>query len=310
MLDERFTQPNGFTWGYFQDAASGARIRYGFIAPQNARLTILLTGGFTEPAEKYFEVIRERVQQGAAVWIMDWRGQGGSDRYLAADPMKSHNMGYDGCIETLHQFATGIVKKTGPLILMAHSMGGHIALRYLATHSAVFDAAILTDPMIRFRTRGVPDWFARGIAWAAEMFGFDARYVPGGGAWSQTRQMFDTNNKTSDPVRYRVQPELFIGNPVLQMGDPTYGWVRAAYRSCDVLNRVETLKSINTPILMQISGENGIVDRGAILRAGAFLPDCRRVDITDAKHEIWMERDELRARWVAEVDAFLRERTA
>lgn len=307
MTEDVFSQPAGFTWAYFNDA-SGARLRYGYIAPDNAMQTIVLTGGFCEPAEKYFEVIRERVARGAAVWVMDWRGQGGSDRYLKDAPLKAHLEGYDGPIAALHQFATKIVQRipNAPLTLIAHSMGAHIGLRCLALHPGVFDRAVFTDPMFRFRTGRISERAARLVAKAGMVAGWSTHYIPGGGPWTPTyHAQFEGNNKTSDPARFAIQPGLFANNPGLRIGDPTFGWVWHGFRSCDILNTPATLKSIKTPILMEISGENAIVSRAAALRAAALLPDCKQVDIPEAKHEIWMERDAIRGRWLAEVDAFL-----
>lgn len=308
MDENRFSAPEGFAWGYFKDEASGARIRYGHVAPPGpASETVIITGGFCEPAEKYFEVIRERVARGASVWIMDWRGQGGSDRYLPDEPLKSHHAGYDGPIATIRQFVGDIVKKEprAPLSLIAHSMGAHIGLRALAEHPGFVDRAVLSDPMFMFMTGGIPRPLARVFARAAKIAGFAKHYIPGGGPWSPLRDVFAGNQKTSDPARFRVQPDLFRDRPELRTGDPTFGWVWHSFRSCDVLCAEDYLKSIKTPVLLQISGANGIVDRAVALRAAALLPDCRRVDIPAAKHEIWMERDALRNRMLAETDDFL-----
>jgi lysophospholipase len=306
MSTSRFSQPPGFIWSHFNDVASGARIRYGYaLPPQEPRLTLVMAGGFGEPAEKYFEVMNERLTRGDAVWFMDWRGQGGSDRYLPADPMKSHHAGYNGCIATLHQFARQIVPEDRPRILMAHSMGAHTGLRHVAEHPGVFSGAIFTDPMLRFSTGRVPQLTARFLASAGKAAGWFERYVPGGGPWMPDGDAFEGNQKTSDPIRFRIQPDLYLKYPHLQMGAPTFGWVWHSFRSCDILNAKDYLKSIKTPVLMQVSGDNAIVRRDAILRAAALMPQCKQVDIPGAKHEIWMERDELRGRMASATDAFL-----
>jgi lysophospholipase len=314
MSDPRFAQPPGFAWGYFRDTASGARIRYGHAGSAGeAKLTLVMAGGFGEPAEKYFEVMNERIARGQAVWFMDWRGQGGSDRYLS-DPMKSHHAGYEGCIATLLQFVHEVVKpakQTGadsaplPLVLMAHSMGAHTGLRTLAAYPGIFSRAVFTDPMFRFRTGRVPRRTARLLAETGRRVGWFERYVPGGGPWIPGEDVFEGNQKTSDPARFKVQPDLYLNQPELRMGSPTFGWVWHGFRSCDILCAPGTLKSIKTPILMQISGDNEIVDRETILSAADLLPDCRRVDIPEAKHEIWMERKDLRARMLSAMDDFL-----
>jgi lysophospholipase len=298
--------PQGFIWGRFNNTAN-ASIRYGHVKPEGETLgTLVILGGFREPAEKYFEVIRENVGQGFEVFTMDWRGQGGSDHYLPDEPMKSHHLGYDEQIATLHQFMQTIVVRdlSKPLVMVAHSMGAHIGLRYLNEHAGVFDAAILTAPMLNIGTdRKPPKPFVRLLSTLAVAAGCGTRYVPGGGPWSAAHESINMATKTSDAERGQVQNRAYLENPQLQMGDPTYGWVYHTFRSIKILNRTDYLKSINTPILMQISGDEHIVDRKAAERASRLLPQCKRVDFPTAKHEIWMERDELRTPWLQEINA-------
>jgi len=63
LLPARFEEPSGFIWGTFKDAG-GAKIRYGALQPPSTfggepKGTIVLTPGFREPIEKYFEVVRD-----------------------------------------------------------------------------------------------------------------------------------------------------------------------------------------------------------------------------------------------------------
>jgi lysophospholipase len=309
MLSGKFKEPAGFQWGHFANA-KGANIRYGSLQPEGTpKGTLVIVTGLREPIEKYFEMIREMSAKGFAIWVMDWRGQGGSDRYLKNAPQKMHSEGYDEHIETLHQFAEKIVKKSaGPLILSAHSMGAHIALRYLKEHEGVFDSALLTSPMLDVSTGVLGKSLARQVVRFAKAGGILEKYMPGGSDWTDGRDPFKGNGKTSDPVRYEVLHEIFKEKPELVMGDPTYGWVHHAFESIDILNKEEYLKSIKTPILMQISDDDNIVDKAASQRACKLMPNCTAVDIPTSKHEIWMERDELRNQWLAKAYSFLEER--
>ncbi|HYD18963.1 MAG TPA: alpha/beta hydrolase [Patescibacteria group bacterium] len=307
MLPASFNQPPNFTEGHFTNA-NGADIRYGHSkADGAAKGTIVIGGGFRENVEKYFEVMRDLNSRGFDVYMMDWRGQGGSARYINGSA-KAHHEGYDEQIAMLHQFVTSIVEPTAkkPLVYMGHSMGAHIGLRYLNEHDGVFDSAILTSPMIDIVTHGMPKKLARQMAKFAKAGGYLEKYIPGGTDWVE--ENFKGNNKTSDPVRFGVDNENLKANDALKIGDPTYGWVYHTFASIDVLNDEDYLKAIKTPILMEISGQEKIVDRPAQDRALTLLPNARRVDIADAKHEIWMERDELRNQWLKEVDNFLEER--
>lgn len=309
MLPAQFEEPAGFTWGDFTNS-KGAKIRYGSLpASGEPRGTMVIVPGFRESIEKYFEVIREMTGKGFNVWVMDWRGQGGSERFVKDNPQKMYSEGYGEQVETLHQFADQIVEKSdGPLVLCAHSMGAHIAMRYLHDHDDVFDSALLTSPMLEINTGALPRPLARQMAKFAKAGGYLSKYIPGGSDWSEAKHPFKNNAVTSDPVRYGAAQELYKNNPDLRMGDPTYGWIYHTFESIDVLKDEQYLKDIKTPVLMQISGTDTIVDKDAEERAASLMPNCKRVDMPKAKHEIWMEADALRNEWTKEVDSFLEER--
>jgi len=301
MRDPRFFQPDGFRWGNFTNIA-GRNIRTGHMPGEGPRLFILQ--GFRENIEQYFEVIREQSALGYDILTLDWPGQGESDRYIPEDPQRSHHEGYGEIIATLHQFTQNAPSSQKPALMLAHSMGGHIGLRYLREHPGFFRAAAISAPMIDINT-GMPKWMARLVV--ALMGGAaSTRYVPGGGPWTPDEDVFETNHLTHDPTRYRARTEIYRNNEKLQMGDVTVGWVCHTLRSVGILQDEAYLKSIKTPVLMEISGEEKIVGRAAAVRAAALLPDCRRVDISPAKHAIWLEQDAWRNLWRAEIDAFFR----
>lgn len=307
-----YSEPAGFKWGSFTNA-KGADIRYGSLkAKGESKGTVVMLPGFRESIEKYFECAQEMRDRGFDVWVMDWRGQGGSQRYLQENPQKMHHEGYDEQIETLHRFTQNVVDKapSGPMMMMAHSMGAHIGLRYLKEHEGVFDSAILTAPMLDINTGTLPKPLARQMAKFAKAGNYLEKYIPGGEDWSEEKNQFKNNNKTGDEPRFKAAQDIVRAKPDLKTGDPTYGWVYHTFQSIDILNQEDYLKGIETPILMQISEHESVVDKPAQERAAGLLPNCRRVDIAGAQHEVWHESDALRGEWLAKVDAFMAERIA
>ncbi|MDP2206754.1 MAG: alpha/beta hydrolase [Alphaproteobacteria bacterium] len=303
-------EPDGFKWGSFTNA-KGADIRYGSLkAEGESKGTVVMLPGFRESVEKYFEAAQEMKDRGFDVWLMDWRGQGGSERYLQDNPQKMHHEGYDEQIETLHQFTQTVVDKapSGPLIMSAHSMGAHIGLRYLKEHAGVFDSAMLSAPMLDINTGTLPKPLARQMAKFAKAGNYLDKYIPGGSDWSEEKNAFKDNNKTADEARFKAAVDIVRANPDLKTGDPTYGWVYHTFQSIDILSQEDYLKEIKTPILLQISEHENVVDKPAQERAAGLLPNCKRVDIAGAQHEIWHEIDALRKLWLDKVDTFLAER--
>lgn len=307
-LEPRFTQPDGWETGQFKNA-DGATIHYGHAKPVDdiPRGTVVITTGFGEFTEKYFETIRYYLEQGYEVYAMDWRGQGRSQRYLD-DPAKPYSLGYAHDVADLHQFVNEIVKpgeKNGPLIMNAHSMGGNIGLRYLHDHPGVFDAAIMTAPMIDINTGTIPYSLARMIANGGYYTGNDKRYIPGGIDTHKHAAVIDYDRKSRDPVRRLIQTQWIESDPVLDLGDPTIGWIYQAFQSADVLARPGYLEEIKTPILMAIAMEDSIVSVPAQEAAAKRLPKAQALRLEGCQHEIWMERDEMRGKLTKEVEKFL-----
>lgn len=330
-LPPRAEEPAGLVWGHFSDA-KGADIRYAFSPPPAGtplKGHIVLLPGFKECIEKYFEAMRDLHARGYAVWAMDWRGQGGSQRYIADEPHKAHHEGYDEQLQGLQQFMQNhvipAVPQGLPLHLMAHSMGGHIALRWLHDHNQPQNgkpgpvaSALLTAPMLDINTGAIPRPLARQMARFAKFAGTLSKYVPGGRGYlpphmddgtEQGPTTLDlnpeTSNLTSDAERIKVLAVWFARKPELALADPTYGWVYQTMQSVDILNQEKYLKDIATPILMEISGQEKVVLKSAAERAADLMPNCTRVDIKEARHEIWMERDALRNQWLKAMDDFL-----
>ena len=141
-LPERFLPPPGFVWGRYI-AADGGVLRWGHLPVRNARAECVMVGGFGEFIEKQFETVRDLASRGIAVWCLDWRGQGGSIRPRRL-PTRPRARKFDRDAEDLAAFAAAKLSGLLPHLLVAHSMGGGIALICLRKHPRLFAAAVLS----------------------------------------------------------------------------------------------------------------------------------------------------------------------
>src|SRR4029078_624051 len=131
--------------------------------------------------EKFFEVINDLRARGFAVAMLDWRGQGGSQRLLS-DPRKGDVRRFADSQLDLEVFMREVVLPDcpAPMFALAHSMGGAIMLEALRQGRRCFDRVVLSSPMIGLYGRlGTP--LVRVAARAGAMFGFSQSYIPGGG---------------------------------------------------------------------------------------------------------------------------------
>src|SRR5690606_15452455 len=143
-----FFQPDAWQEGSFTNR-QGKKIRTGHAAPRGEiKGTVVMTTGYADFMEAYFETIHNYLDRGYAVWMMDWAGHGGSDKAAPGQPGGLKAAVLDDHIADLAQFRKTVVQPEAgkPVFLSTHSMGGQVALRHLAANPGDFDGAILATP--------------------------------------------------------------------------------------------------------------------------------------------------------------------
>jgi len=287
-------------------ARDGLKLRIASWQPPGATRDIVLLGGRSEFIEKFLETIGELVQRGFRVWTFDWRGQGLSGRELS-DPLKGHIERYETYLDDLDLFLGAVVRRTatGPLIVLANSMGGHIVLRYMHDHPDAFERAVLTAPMFDIMTGFYPAGIARGYAAVACWLGLGDHFIPGGGEWDRATLPFYDNKLTSDHDRFQDEVGWLARRPALAVGGPTYAWVHATFVSIDLCRNPAYVSSIGAPILVVSASDERIVRNDIQVMLSGAMPRCRRIELAGARHEILKETDEIRGRFWNEFDAFV-----
>jgi lysophospholipase len=266
----------------------------------------VLLHGQTEFIEKYLEVIGELLSRGFTVATMDWRGQGGSVRALE-NPLKAYIGDFAQYDSDLQVFLDKVVHNLsdGPPIVLAHSMGAHIALRAMHDHAGRFRAAVLAAPLLRALTRGYPPRLARLMSSVQNFMGRGGDWVMGIKERDPLTLTFADQLVTSDAHRFLRTQNFLRQHPNLRLAGPTWGWLEAAYRSMDVVMSPGYAEAIVTPVLVFGAGRDRIVDTSATREFAARLQHGRYREIADAEHEILMENDSIRARFWNAFDEFV-----
>ena len=270
------------------------------------RGTVLLLNGRSEFVEKYAETAGELRARGFQVVSFDWRNQGLSDRPLANRQIH-HLDSFDTLVDDLDAVFERVVRPVaaGPLVLMGHSMGGLVATLNLARHPERYRAAVLSAPMYDIFTGPVP---RAAAVWLAERFcgwGRAETYAFGQRDYDPVEGLFTPGNPiTSDPRRYAVYHDAFRERPELRLGGVSFGWVRAALRAAGRL-REAPLERVTAPVLLLSAPRDAVVRAEAHRAVAARLPDAVLKEYPDARHEVLMERDAIRDRVWADIDAFL-----
>lgn len=299
-LEERFLEPEGWRWHSFE--REERRIHFGCVFPEDGKpdAIVVCLPGLSEYCEKYFEVARDCLKRNLAFWVIDWMGQGYSDRYFDGS-QKRHSYGFQHDVDDLHDFILGYIKHSSvrtdqgriPLAMLGHSMGGNIGLHYLAQHPDVFECAAFTTPLLGVKALKdipYPDFTTK----IANLL-LGKRYVPGGGDWDEgIRANADCEEFSHDPIRRNVHNAWCITDPKLQIGSPTFAWLYHAHQSCLKLQDPATLSKIETPCLLGISGQDTLIDNDAILRAQKDLMHSETIEFAHSGHEVLMETDDIR----------------
>jgi len=277
--------------------------------PVGERGVVLLLNGRTEFIEKHLETVVALQARGFAVWTLDWRGQGASSRALplAHAHHVVHFDEYLGDLTVLldDYLLPGLNRR--PLVMLAHSMGGHVGAHLLARRGALFTGAVLCAPMIDFLRRG------RGPGWAVRMTvrmmclipGHVQRFAPGPAPLPDLQRRFEGNKLTTCAVRHEADLALVRAEPGLALGGVTWGWLRAAMASVAALRDRRVLARIDMPVLVAMAGDERIVDNAAIRRFAVRLPRGKIVKIEGARHELLREADGFRSLLWSAIDRFL-----
>jgi lysophospholipase len=284
----------------------GVSLRFArFAPPPGRRGTVCIFPGRTEWIEKYFETVRDLRSRGFAVAILDWRGQGLSDRALA-DRYKGHVGSFSEFDTDLETFMREVVLPDcpPPLFALAHSMGGAIVIRAIHRGQRWFDRVVLSAPMIGIalmESMTIASTVVRGMRLA----GLGSAYVPGRYRGVLDLRPFAGNLLTGDPVRYARNAAILEAEPALGLGGPTVAWCDAAFRAMRALRQPNYAARIRQPILIVAAGRDAIVSNAAIEDFATLLRAGSHLVVVGAQHELLMEQDRYRSQLWAAFDAFV-----
>ena len=272
----------------------GVSIGYRVFRVTGERGAVVLLPGRAESVLKYAEVIADVVDEGYSVFAMSHRGQGESGR-MTDDPQLGYVEFFQDYVDDLDRFVNAVVRRSEHprLFLLAHSMGGAIALLYLDEHPDVFGAVALSAPMLELDTGAFPESAALSIASGVCSRGSGKSFAAG-----QTR--FDPDIGFDDPgnvvthsrIRYDLKMAALREHPELALGGASYRWLCEALQATSL---VQTLGMYsNVPTLLFQAGSDTLVQADGQDRYCDEAARCQKVVYGDSYHEVLMERDAVR----------------
>lgn len=277
--------------------SDGARLRTGYWRPAGPpRGRVLLLQGLSEFLEKYGQVAARLTGRGFEVYSFDWRGQGHStpDSGARADVFDRH-------LQDLDEWVATLPGGTPPLLL-AHSMGAHLALRYLHRRPQAVARGVLCAPMLGIRTGRWPRRLARQLAVGMIRLGLGGRWLPGRRHYTPLGIPFAVNPCTSDRANYQRLRDLIRADPDLTFGAVTWYWLAAAFDSLARLYAPGVAEAITTPLTLLLPGRDVVADSPAAIAFANRLPAADTVWVADAYHELLYEAPAIQAQVWAVID--------
>ncbi|MBZ8118911.1 alpha/beta hydrolase [Roseovarius sp. LXJ103] len=277
---------------YWVRAGDGVRLRLGAFPKEGAQGTVFIFPGRTEYIEKYAFAAKALAARGFASIIIDWRGQGLSDR-LAPDPMLGHVSFFSDYQRdvTAALAAAEALDLPRPWHLLAHSMGGCIGLRAVMTGMDVATCAF-SGPMWGIQMKDILRPVAWSLGWSSRRIGLGALYAPGqkGVNYVQT-EPFETNRLTNDPPMYQAMIDQTARYPELALGGPSIRWLHEALYECRALAR---LPSPDIPCVTVAGSGEDIVDVPRILDRMDRWPGSHLEMVGGGLHEPLMDTPTMR----------------
>ncbi|WP_108482314.1 alpha/beta fold hydrolase [Oceaniglobus ichthyenteri] len=271
---------------HWTTTSDGLRIRVAHWA-KGVKGTVLLFNGRTEYVEKYGPAAGEFAARGYGMITADWRGQGLADRMIE-DPNPGHVAKFSDYQKDVAAFL-GMANRLNlprPYYLVAHSMGGAIALRALHDGMKV-NAAVFSAPMWGISMAPALRPLAWSLSWASRSIGLGQNLTPGTKRESYLNAVaFEDNMLTTDREMWEWMRTQVSKHPELVLGGPSLRWLYEALNDTRHLSRLPTP---TVPTLTTLGSDEQIVDPDRIKALMADWKNGTLDIIRGAKHEVMMD---------------------
>lgn len=288
ILKDNVIYEDGFFMG-----EKDIKIYYKSYEVLDSEAVIVISHGFCESSEKYREFIKILNKNNYSVYIMDHRGHGRSGR-LGIDNSQINVEDFNYYVKDLKTFLNSIVVpnlNNRKLYLYAHSMGGAIGALFLEKYNNYFEKAILNCPMMEIDTGKYPKIFSKIVSKLFCIIGMGNKYLFGHGPFNNKPNL--NNSGTSSQKRYDSYFNKQLKYKELQTSGGSFNWINQAFKGIKELFKKENIANINADILLFQAGKDTFVKPKGHNKFVSLVKNCELIKFEDAKHEIYMEKDEI-----------------
>ncbi len=289
---------------YFE-ASDGKKIHYVFYKADNPAGNMAICHGFTESGEKFREMCYYFLNMNLNVFAIDNRGHGLSHRHNS-DPEVVHIKNFRQFSDDLQCFVEKVIKTSAPglpLYLFSHSMGGAISVQHMQEYPGVFEKVILSAPMIKAKTAGIPEPIAKFVTRAFILFGKEKSKVIGYKGFNPDKTYEESHDTSEERFNYyhRKRKE----NTHLQTAAPSYRWVNEAIKVSYLNLDPKRNERITASVLLCQPEEDAAVVSEMEDEFIKQVKNGRLVRFTKCRHEIYNAVDETVEEYLDVIEAFL-----
>lgn len=283
---------------------NGQSLRYETLSAEGKRRgRVIMMVGFRDFIERYHDAMANFASMGLDVLCFDWLGQGLSSR-LGSGSRVVHVDDFSVHLRSAWALAdsVGFFGDDEPLFLFGHSMGGHLALRFgrdLHELMGVKASGVMViSPMLMPpHAWGLSPRLIVGLASAFCALGQGKRGVFFGQGGFHNPDFDEGNRLTRDAEGYSVYYRLTSETPALRTDIASFGWVRAAYSSClSTTGSRSWMGGYGLSVQAHLPGDERVVEKSYFDLCRSALPRGECFDYGDARHELLLERPEVRSK--------------
>jgi len=273
----------GYTEGY--NSQDGLNIFYRQYKADPEKAVIIIAHGLGEHSGRCVNVVERLVPKGITIYAPDFRGHGKSNG------KRGHVLSFGEYFEDLHPVVETALKEKKPgmkLFLLGHSMGGLIAINYAIRRQETIDGLVVSSPSLGVAVK-VP-------AIKAALGKVMSSLWPG---LSLNNELDASKISHDDKVVAAYKNDPLVHDRV------SARWFTEFLSAMETVNK--EAQEIKVPVLMQIAGDDHLVNAGA---SKSFFERLAVKDKTlhvydGLYHEVYNEREEARKLVLNDLEAWI-----
>jgi alpha-beta hydrolase superfamily lysophospholipase len=274
------------TTGTFE-STDGLKMFYREYRAEEERARLVIAHGIGEHSGRYRNVVHTLLPDGISVWAVDLRGHGKSGG------RRGHVSAFDQYLHDL-LLILKIVREGMPegrkCFLLGHSMGGLIALDFVIHYPDAVDGVVISSPSLGITVKVPP---------AKKMLGkVMSSVLPG----LTLANGLDVTKLSHDEQVVRA----YVDDPLVHDRVSTR-WFTEIVRTMEEVN--ESASKVTVPIMIQVAGDDHLTDAARSQEFFARLSvEDKSLHVYDGfYHEIYNEKEELRTKPLADLDAWVKD---